>query len=107
MKAKKKKRQDDFQKVKLKVGKKKPKSDNATNTNFRSKGINLTEQLKRDTSGPTTHRQLGINVRSSSVFHMSANSPAFYRILKCVFFNALSSYFTRTSCLSSTITTPM
>lgn len=63
MKSKKKKRQDDFQKVKLKVGKTKPKADNATNTNFRTKGIHLTEQLKRDTSGPTTHRQLGINVR--------------------------------------------
>lgn len=64
MKAKKKKRQDDFQKVKLKVGKKKPRADNATNTNFRSKGIYLSEQLKRDTSGPTTQKQLGINVRS-------------------------------------------
>ena len=61
MKSKGKKRQDDFQKVKLKVGKKKPKAYNATNTNFRSKGIHLSEQLKRD-SGPTTHRQLGINV---------------------------------------------
>lgn len=73
MKSKKKKRQDDFQKVKLKVGKTKPKADNATNTNFRSKRIHLTEQLKRDTSGPTTHRQLGINVSSASVFLMSAN----------------------------------
>lgn len=66
MKSKKKKRQDDFQKVKLKVGKKKPRADNATNTNFRSRGIHLPEQLKRDTSGPTTHRQLGVNVCSPS-----------------------------------------
>ncbi|XP_073342232.1 testis-expressed protein 10 homolog [Pagrus major] len=73
MKAKKKKRQDDFQKVKLKVGKKKPKADNATNTNFRSKGIHLTEQLKRDTSGPTTHRQLGINDLLSQLHHYNAN----------------------------------
>ncbi|XP_036929268.1 testis-expressed protein 10 homolog [Acanthopagrus latus] len=73
MKAKKKKRQDDFQKVKLKVGKKKPKADNATNTNFHSKGINLTEQLKRDTSGPTTHRQLGINDLLSQLHHYNAN----------------------------------
>ncbi|KAK5862339.1 hypothetical protein PBY51_017746 [Eleginops maclovinus] len=73
MKSKKKKRQDDFQKVKLKVGKTKPKSDNATNTNFRSKGINLTEQLKRDTSGPTTHRQLGLNDLMSQLHHYSAN----------------------------------
>ncbi|XP_017280523.1 testis-expressed protein 10 homolog [Kryptolebias marmoratus] len=73
MKAKKKKRQDDFQKVKLKVGKKKPKADNATNTNFRSRGIYLSEQLKRDTSGPTTHRQLGINDLLSQLHHYNAN----------------------------------
>ncbi|GLD63625.1 testis-expressed sequence 10 protein [Lates japonicus] len=73
MKAKKKKRQDDFQKVKLKVGKKKPKADNATNTNFRTKGIHLPEQLKRDTSGPTTHRQLGINDLLSQLHHYNAN----------------------------------
>ncbi|XP_029957967.1 testis-expressed protein 10 homolog [Salarias fasciatus] len=73
MKAKKKKRQDDFQKVKLKVGKKKPKADNATNTNFRTKGINLPEQLRRDTSGPTTHRHLGINDLLSQLHHYNAN----------------------------------
>ncbi|XP_035019318.1 testis-expressed protein 10 homolog [Hippoglossus stenolepis] len=73
MKSKKKKRQDDFQKVKLKVGKTKPKADNATNTNFRSKGIHLTEQLKRDKSGPTTHRQLGINELMSQLHHYNAN----------------------------------
>lgn len=68
MKAKKKKRQVDFQKVKLKVGKTKPKANNATNTSFRTKGIYLSEQLKKDTSGPTTHRQLGINVSSLYYF---------------------------------------
>lgn len=62
MKAKKKKRQDDFQKVKLRVGKKKPKADNVTNTTFRTRGINLPEQLRRDSTGPTTQRQLGVNV---------------------------------------------
>lgn len=61
-KCKKKKRQDDFQKVKLKVGKTKPKADNATNINFRTKGINLTEQLKKDANAPTTHRKLNIKV---------------------------------------------
>lgn len=73
MKAKRKKRQDDFQKVKLKVGKKKPKADNATNTSFRSKGIHLPEQLKKDTSGPTTHRNLGINDLLSQLHHYNAN----------------------------------
>lgn len=72
MKAKR-KRQDDFQKVKLKVGKKKPKADNATNTSFRSKGIHLPEQLKKDTSGPTTHRNLGINDLLSQLHHYNAN----------------------------------
>ncbi|KAM4581153.1 testis-expressed protein 10 homolog [Odontesthes bonariensis] len=73
MKAKKKKRQDDFQKVKLKVGKKKPKADNATNTSFRTRGIHLPEQLKRDTSGPTTHKHLGINDILSQLHHYNAN----------------------------------
>ncbi|KAM6910385.1 testis-expressed protein 10 homolog isoform 1-T2 [Xenentodon cancila] len=73
MKAKKKKRQDDFQKVKLKVGKKKPKADNATNTNFRTRGIHLPEQLSRDSSGPTTHRQLGVNELLSQLHHYNAN----------------------------------
>lgn len=81
MKSKKKKRQDDFQKVKLKVGKTKPKADNATNTNFRTKGIHLTEQLKRDTSGPTTHRQLGINVRIICI-------QSYSHFLKCTFLKA-------------------
>ncbi|CAG11931.1 unnamed protein product, partial [Tetraodon nigroviridis] len=73
MKSKKKKRQDDFQKVKLKVGKTKPKANNATNTNFRTKGIYLSEQLKKDTSGPTTHRQLGINDLLSQLHHYNDN----------------------------------
>ncbi|XP_028983924.1 testis-expressed protein 10 homolog [Betta splendens] len=73
MKAKKKKRQDDFQKVKLKVGKRKPRADNATNTSFRTKGIVLPEQLTRDTSGPTTHRRLGINDLLSQLHHYNAN----------------------------------
>ncbi|XP_036395505.1 testis-expressed protein 10 homolog [Megalops cyprinoides] len=67
----KKKRQDDFQKVKLKVGKRKPKPDNATDVNFRTKGIRLPEQLKRDGSGPTTHRQLSIKDLLSQLHHYS------------------------------------
>lgn len=99
MKAKKKKRQDDFQKVKLKVGKTKPKANNATNTNFRTKGIYLSEQLKKDTSGPTTHRQLGINV--SCLY-------CFTYLLTCHHFlnttNLFFSYFIRISYHSSIIT---
>lgn len=57
----------------MKVGKTKPKADNATNTSFRTKGIHLSEQLRRDTSGPTTHRQLGINELLSQLHHYNAN----------------------------------
>lgn len=87
MKSKKKKRQDDFQKVKLKVGKTKPKANNATNTNFRTRGIYLSEQLKKDTSGPTTHRQLGINVSCLRSFtywqtcHHFCNTNLFFPFL--------------------------
>ncbi|XP_077432590.1 testis-expressed protein 10 homolog isoform X2 [Vanacampus margaritifer] len=73
LKSKKKKRQDDFQKVKLKVGKKKPRADNATDTNFRTRGIYLPEQLKTNTSGPTTNRHLGINDLLSQLHHYNAN----------------------------------
>lgn len=59
---KKRKRQGDFQKNKLKVGQTKPKADNATDVNFRSKTIRLPEQLKHGSSGPTTHRNLDIKV---------------------------------------------
>ncbi|XP_048880364.1 testis-expressed protein 10 homolog isoform X1 [Brienomyrus brachyistius] len=68
---KKRKRQDDFQKVKLRVGKKKPKPDNATDVNFRTKGIRLPDQLKRDESGPTTTRRLSIKDLLSQLHHYS------------------------------------
>ncbi|XP_066502389.1 testis-expressed protein 10 homolog isoform X3 [Hoplias malabaricus] len=70
---KKRKRQDDFHKVKLKVGKKKPKGENATNVNFRSKSIHLPEQLKRDDTGPTTNRQLSIKDLLSQLHHYNSN----------------------------------
>ncbi|KAI7806554.1 testis-expressed protein 10 homolog isoform X2 [Triplophysa rosa] len=70
---KKRKRQDDFQKVKLKVGKKKPKADNATDVNFRSKAIHLPEQLKQSNAGPTTHRQLNIKDLLSQLHHYNSN----------------------------------
>ncbi|KAJ8290990.1 hypothetical protein GJAV_G00020010 [Gymnothorax javanicus] len=68
---KKRKGQEDFQKVKLKVGKKKPRADNATDVNFRSKGIRLPEQLKTDAAGPTTHRHLSIKDLLSQLHHYS------------------------------------
>lgn len=71
--SKKKKRQDDFHKVKLKVGKKKPKVENSTNVNFKSRSIHLPDQLKRDDGGPTTHRQLSIKDLLSQLHHYSSS----------------------------------
>ncbi|XP_024851512.1 testis-expressed protein 10 isoform X1 [Bos taurus] len=69
---KKRKRQDDFQKVKLKVGKKKPRSENATLTNFKTKTIHLPEQLKEDVTLPTNNRKLNIKDLLSQMHHYNA-----------------------------------
>ncbi|XP_024648394.2 testis-expressed protein 10 isoform X2 [Macaca nemestrina] len=69
---KKRKRQDDFQKVKLKVGKKKPKLQNATPTNFKTKTIHLPEQLKEDVTLPTNNRKLNIKDLLSQMHHYNA-----------------------------------
>ena len=88
---KKKKRQDDFQKVKLKVGKRKPKADNATDVNFRTKGIHLTEQLKTGVSGPTTQRHLNIKVSLSKVTCCYGSELTF--LLTCLGFGKLWALF--------------
>ncbi|KAB1279738.1 Testis-expressed protein 10 [Camelus dromedarius] len=69
---KKRKRQDDFQKVKLKVGKKKPRLENATVTNFKTKIIHLPEQLKEDGTLPTNNRKLNIKDLLSQMHHYNA-----------------------------------
>ena len=59
----KKKRQQDFQKVKLKVGKKLKKADNVTNASFRTRGIQISQQLKTgDASQPSTKKKHNISV---------------------------------------------
>ncbi|MEE6518145.1 hypothetical protein FKM82_028915 [Ascaphus truei] len=68
----KRKRQEDFQKIKLKVGKKKPKAENATDTNFRTRAIHLSEQLKEDRSLPTNNRKLNITDLLSQMHHYNA-----------------------------------
>ncbi len=55
----------DFQKVKLKAGKPLPKGLNETKTGFKSKSIQIKEQLKVDTSQATTRKKLNISVSSS------------------------------------------
>lgn len=64
-KSKKKKQQfKDFQKVKLKVGKKLAKADNVTDTFFKTRSIQIREQGSRTTNlQPTTKRKLNIVVR--------------------------------------------
>uniref|UniRef100_A0A8C5KXQ8 Testis-expressed protein 10 n=1 Tax=Jaculus jaculus TaxID=51337 RepID=A0A8C5KXQ8_JACJA len=69
---KKRKRQDDFQKVKLRVGKKKPRLENATATNFKTKAIHLPEQLKEDRTLPTNNRKLNIKDLLSQMHHYNA-----------------------------------
>ncbi|KFR16013.1 Testis-expressed sequence 10 protein [Opisthocomus hoazin] len=68
---KKRKHQEDFQKVKLKVGKKKPKLENATDTTFRTKAIQIPEQLKEDGVLPTQNRKLNIKDLLSQMHHYS------------------------------------
>ncbi|XP_064409284.1 testis-expressed protein 10 homolog isoform X2 [Latimeria chalumnae] len=68
----KRKRQGDFQKVKLKIGKKKPRTDNATCTNFKTKGIHLPDQLKEDGILPTNNRKLNVKDLLAQMHHYNA-----------------------------------
>ncbi|NP_001135675.1 testis-expressed sequence 10 protein [Xenopus tropicalis] len=68
----KRKRQEDFQKVKLKVGRKKPRADQITDTTFKSKFIHLSKQLKEDQSSPTNERKLNITDLLSQMHHYNA-----------------------------------
>ncbi|NWX15995.1 TEX10 protein, partial [Aegotheles bennettii] len=68
---KKRKHQEDFQKVKFKVGKKKPRLENATDTTFKTKAIQIPEQLKEDGVLPTQNRKLNIKDLLSQMHHYS------------------------------------
>ncbi|XP_022080128.1 testis-expressed protein 10 homolog [Acanthaster planci] len=72
---KKKEKRKDFQKVKFKVGKKKPKADNFTDTTFRSQAIQIREQLKSgqaDTAEPTTQKKKNIHDLLCHLNHYNA-----------------------------------
>ncbi|XP_060103775.1 testis-expressed protein 10 isoform X2 [Heteronotia binoei] len=69
---KKRKHQEDFHKVKLKVGKKKPRLENATDTNFKTKTVHIPEQLREDSVLPTNNRKLNIKDLLSQMNHYSA-----------------------------------
>lgn len=57
----KKKKNQDFQKVKLKVGRKLQKADNVTNASFKTRSVQVVQHIKTGTgSEPTTRRNLNI-----------------------------------------------
>lgn len=61
---KKKNKNADFVKPKLKVGKKKPNATNTTNIAFKSSAINVLSQLE-EKSEPTNQRNLTLKVKDS------------------------------------------
>ncbi|XP_014666214.1 PREDICTED: testis-expressed sequence 10 protein homolog [Priapulus caudatus] len=61
----------DFQKVKLKLGKKLPKSQNDTTTSFKSRAIQLKDQLKQSKDEPQTHRKQNITELLGQLQHYS------------------------------------
>ncbi|KAJ1203233.1 hypothetical protein NDU88_007025 [Pleurodeles waltl] len=74
--AKKRRRQDDFQKVKLKVGQKKIRPENSTQSNFRTKAIRLPEQLRclnQQQLQPTNNRKLSVQDLLSQIHHYNAS----------------------------------
>ena len=59
----KKKRQKDFQKVKLKVGRKLKKGDNVTNASFKTRTVQVSQQLKTgQVAEPSTRKKQNIVV---------------------------------------------
>ncbi len=56
----------DFKKVKHKVGKKLPKAQNDTDTNFKARSIHLPSQaVKDDKTAPTNYQNLTLKVGST------------------------------------------
>lgn len=66
-KRKKKQREEDFKKVKLKVGKKLPKGTNETQTSFKSQGIVIPSQDLTKEGQLTNTRKQGLKVRKKSL----------------------------------------
>ena len=62
-----KKKSSDFQKVKLKVGRKKPVGQNLTKTTFRTSTIQISNQLE-EKDEPTIKRNLSLKVLKLSFF---------------------------------------
>ncbi|GAV07228.1 hypothetical protein RvY_17095 [Ramazzottius varieornatus] len=75
----------DFQKVKFKVGKQKPKGLNATDTSFKTKGIALRTQFQVSSAAHTSSRGLGVKEICSLLGHSTASQRTFA-------FNELTDY---------------
>ncbi|CAN7998914.1 unnamed protein product [Ixodes hexagonus] len=70
-----KKKQKDFQKVKLRVGRKLPQALNTTDTSFKTKKIVLRDRPSKAASGePTTTRKLNIQDLIARLHHYNASS---------------------------------
>ena len=71
-----KKKRQDFQKVKLKVGRKLQKGQNVTNTSFKTRTVQVTQQLKSgEVTEPNTRKKQNIGV-SLQMSHVTRN-PVF------------------------------
>jgi len=67
-KRKRKLKEQDFQKVKLKVGKKLQPAQNATDTSFKSKSVFIPKQLRKLDNEPTNQRNQTLKVRLSDCY---------------------------------------
>ncbi|XP_076360815.1 testis-expressed protein 10 isoform X2 [Tachypleus tridentatus] len=71
----KKRKNQDFQKIKFKVGRKLPKGTNLTDTSFKAKKIAVPFQIKHNnTEEPTTHRKLTVKDLLSRLQHYSPST---------------------------------
>ncbi|EDO38143.1 predicted protein, partial [Nematostella vectensis] len=70
---KRKKKEEDFKKVKLKVGKTRPAGENETTTSFKSRAIVIPSQDTKTESGPTNVRKQGLKDLLSQLSHYNSN----------------------------------
>ena len=68
-KRKRKLKEQDFQKVKLKVGKKLQPAQNATDTSFKSRSVFIPNQLQKLDNEPTNQRNQTLKVRLSNWYY--------------------------------------
>jgi len=88
MPSKKKKKKQDFQKVKLKVGRKLPRPANETRTQFKVRGINIKSQFQSEHSAASAGTDLSAaNVKVSSILCLPAFSKyVYFSIIVFIYF---------------------